>query len=562
MLPASESHVHPYVRRHRQTRSLPTIIEPLLFSCRAANLRCTIMQPPSLEERDHYYEGLPSRPRLVARSSVTPWRGAIPPERLRYHQKRLAHVGNHPVVEAWNGSAAEGSLRASVLDALSGTDWTAVDILRVGYADDSPMPVVLMISVNPNAVLFKDGSAIVRRCKQLLDGVGLHGVECEIRESEVSNLLASSSAPPLLPQLSHFTPARLTFRPDRDVSDRIRTCIASYDSLAVEGTKCLYLAVKREGQDRETIAVLTCRHVAVAMDHDEQKDCCLGTTTSKKLVQVGKTTFSKHFAMLQNMVQYYNDRISATEARRDILLSTPEESEASLRKLHNDRAPYQASLDRLRLMEEPSSRVFGHLLYARSYGIREGSGKDGWLSDWALFELHQEKFKQPLSSLTNQILMDSLPSETTDLAYAMQPDADREMFEKGVELSLSGIIAETSMVNPPDMGLCHESGLVVAKLGGKSNLTLGCSNEVNSVTRRPFGDRKISEEWCIVSIDGEGKFSKPGDSGACVFDLNGRIGGMITSGNGKDSAQDITYATPMERLLRDIEASGFKVRVL
>ncbi|KAI8648941.1 hypothetical protein NCS56_01511300 [Fusarium sp. Ph1] len=214
VLSASESHLHPYVRGRHETRSLPTNIEPLLFGCRAINFRFITMQPPSLEERDHYYDGLQSRPRLIARSSVTPWRGAIPPERSRYYPKRFAHVGKHPIVEAWNSSSAKGSLRASVLDKLSEVDWTAVDVLRVGYANDLPMPVVLMISITPDAVLFEDGSAIVGRCKRLLDGVGLHGVECEIRESEVSNRLTSSSAPPLLPQLSRFAPARLAFRPD------------------------------------------------------------------------------------------------------------------------------------------------------------------------------------------------------------------------------------------------------------------------------------------------------------------------------------------------------------
>ncbi|KAL6351692.1 hypothetical protein LRP88_15031 [Fusarium phalaenopsidis] len=501
MLPASESHLHPYARRHHKTRSLPDNIEPLPLGCRAVNFRFAIMQPPSLEERDHYYEGLPSRPRLVARSSVTPWRGAIPPERSRYYQKRLAHVGKHPIVESWNSSSAEGSLRASVLDALSGTDWTAIDILRVGYADDLPMPVVLMISVIPNAGLFEKSLAIVRRCKQLLDGAGFDDVECEIRESQVSNLLRSSSALPSLPQLSHFTPRRLTFRPDRDLSDRIRTCISSHDSLAVEGTKCLYLAVRREGQDRETIAVLTCRHVAIAVAKDEKRESNLDTTMTKKLVQPGETTFWKHFQYISHMVEHYNRQINLTKGRRDILLSTPEESESRLKQLYDDRAPYQASFDRLRLMEEPSSRVFGHLLYARAYGIREGIGKDGWLSDWALIELHQDKFERPLGSLTNQILMDSLPSETTELAYAMQPDADPRLFEKESELSLRGIITEASMMKQSDTEARYVSGLVVAKLGGASNLTLGCPNEVISVIRRPFGDGKPSEEWCIVSID-------------------------------------------------------------
>lgn len=547
------------MRSHRLTRSLPTSAEFLGFSYHAAFPFAAAMQPPSLEERDHYYDGLPSCPRLIARSSVTPWRGAIPPEKLRYHTKRLVNVGSHRIVEAWNDSSSTGSLRASILDTLDGIDWTAVDILRVGYAD--PLPVVVMVSVRPGAVSFETGSAIVRRCKQLLDRDGLGDVECEMRESTVSSLQTSPPASPSLPRLSHFPPARDTFYPDRDVSDRIGVCIASRGSPTVEGTRCLYLGVRRQDQDRESIVALTCRHVAIPASHDEGLEYRFDAKMAKrKLVQPGDTTFAKHLESVGDMVQYYSGQIVKSHDRRDTHPDTfAEDPEPRLKKLRDDRAPWQASLDRLRSMEPLSSRVFGHLLYARSYDLRE----DGWLSDWALVELDPDKFEQPLDALGNQILMDSLPSETTEPAYRMQPDADRGLFDKGKELSLRNILAEADIVNPPDVGIGNVSGLVVAKLGCSTNLTLGRSNEVKSVVRRPLGDGEWrSEEWCIVSINEGGRFSKPGDSGACVFDLRGRIAGMITAGNGEDAKLDITYATPMERLLRDVEASGFRARVL
>ncbi|RSL69973.1 hypothetical protein CEP54_001945 [Fusarium duplospermum] len=210
------------------------------------------------------------------------------------------------------------------------------------------------------------------------------------------------------------------------------------------------------------------------------------------------------------MFEYYNKQINLLKGRQDVLLSTPEESEWRPQQLYDDRAPYQASFDRLHLTEEPTSRVFVHLLYARSYGIREGIREDGWLSDWALVELHQDKFEQPLGLLANQIPMDSLPSETTELAYARQPNTNRRLFEKGSELSLTGIIPEASIAKPPDVGLCHVSGLVV---GGALNLTLGCLNGFKFVTRRPFGDDKPFEEWCVVSIDEGGDFLSPETQG-------------------------------------------------
>lgn len=51
------------------------------------------------------------------------------------------------------------------------------------------------------------------------------------------------------------------------------------------------------------------------------------------------------------------------------------------------------------------------------------------------------------------------------------------------------------------------------------------------------------------------RFSYCGDSGACVLDLEGKIVGMLHSGNGENPpfGAEITYVTPMEWLLKDIK---------
>lgn len=53
-------------------------------------------------------------------------------------------------------------------------------------------------------------------------------------------------------------------------------------------------------------------------------------------------------------------------------------------------------------------------------------------------------------------------------------------------------------------------------------------------------------------------FSRDGDSGSCVFDHKGRIGGMLTDfGN-----HDVTYDTPMEWMLEDIRRHGYDGELL
>jgi hypothetical protein len=103
-----------------------------------------------------------------------------------------------------------------------------------------------------------------------------------------------------------------------------------------------------------------------------------------------------------------------------------------------------------------------------------------------------------------------------------------------------------------------EPCLIVAKNGPMSGLTWGRASEVESVKRTDF--EELSREWCVVELVGHQPFSAKGDSGSIVFDLNGRIGGMMTSGAGLNDRLDTTYVTPMVRLLSDIREQ-FKIPI-
>lgn len=77
----------------------------------------------------------------------------------------------------------------------------------------------------------------------------------------------------------------------------------------------------------------------------------------------------------------------------------------------------------------------------------------------------------------------------------------------------------------------------------------------------------MSQEWCVLSSIST-PFSVKGDSGSIVFDLSGRIGGILNGGIGDGHRNDITYVyvTPMEWLLEDsnkhLEMFGMAVCIL
>lgn len=94
---------------------------------------------------------------------------------------------------------------------------------------------------------------------------------------------------------------------------------------------------------------------------------------------------------------------------------------------------------------------------------------------------------------------------------------------------------------------------IVLKHGRTSGWTAGALNEIRSDCR--FEDGWQTTEYCVVNIPTLNCFLYQGDSGACVLDRDGRIIGMLHSGNGENVpyGAEVTYLTPMEWIIQDIK---------
>lgn len=98
-----------------------------------------------------------------------------------------------------------------------------------------------------------------------------------------------------------------------------------------------------------------------------------------------------------------------------------------------------------------------------------------------------------------------------------------------------------------------EPAIIVAKYGRTTGLTTSVAKEVVSVTRQPISDTYIkSDDWCTIGPkskkDDRGvPFSRSGDPGACIWDVEARIGGMLAAGseNMSGRAFDTTYGAPI-----------------
>ncbi len=91
----------------------------------------------------------------------------------------------------------------------------------------------------------------------------------------------------------------------------------------------------------------------------------------------------------------------------------------------------------------------------------------------------------------------------------------------------------------------------VVKYGRTSGWTAGRMNELRSDCVRERGSLPTTE-LCVAGI--LEPFSKCGDSGAPVMDGRGRLIGILTGG-GWSTGEDLTYVTPIDWLVEDIETS-------
>ena len=142
----------------------------------------TPAEPPYLSETESrlYYYGL-SKARLIARTGSTPWEEPTGPE-ASWRAKEFGVAGSHEISKVWD------ALAPKVLEILKKgqVDWTSVDLVRIGYDDEYPKPVVVWIGIDPDSqVPYKVNYDTAVQCKQLLIDHDINDVEVEMRGSKV-----------------------------------------------------------------------------------------------------------------------------------------------------------------------------------------------------------------------------------------------------------------------------------------------------------------------------------------------------------------------------------------
>jgi hypothetical protein len=507
-----------------------------------------------------YYHGLPSGPKLIARSSTTPW----PHPHQWPENKKLDVATGHAIQQPWNDP--RGTLQQLIIRTLSDIDWTAIDILRVGYesayenADRAPeCPVTMLISVSENSTSFHQAETAIVECKQILARLALDDVEVEVKESIVCTA-ASNQGPDTYSPTSGPQALRLTCGPfNNDVDDvkfQFGHHVSEYIGTSIgvrgpkKGTKSLYL----QGNDNKTYA-LTCRHVLFTdSDFIEYRSGDDNDKTTKQVIQPAEGT------LVDTVTSFFSEKSGIETGIH--LTSLPRYNTPAFQVQRLDilqkRSLLESCQPRIEQLQDYGSFTLGRVEFSPPIQVYSDR-----VRDWALVELSQESFTTRLGDLTNKVPVTQQLRDAFDKYSGTVSQGTLLPVAASLEATIGPhIIPEAELENTA------ASGLIVIKYGCKSGLTFGLSNGIRSIVRRPAGPgpagAMVSNEWCIIGVNSQIPFSKGGDSGACVFDLTGRIGGIMTAGLKKENnpdGVDVTYATPMQWLLDDIKRQGYDVKL-
>jgi hypothetical protein len=468
--------------------------------------------PPGEEEQTFYYHGLPSRPKLVARSSGFRWQRQF----IDQHETRkvLKNIGDHPIVDQYNDNVIK-----DIINVLGDLPWNAIDVLRIGYDFEDPTkyPVILWVSVQPGSTTWDKGYQYAIECTVVLRKYNIPDVECEIKEAEIFNLAG--------PGLLELKPQDFCLRGRLPFTQTLGQSLSQISQLEREGSMGLYL----KQNNANKYFGLTCRHCVFLNTNDEAYSWN-NSQPRRRIIQPGDATFKKLKKENNEYIEYWSDQVLH---RGDLETATQE------------LGTLQETKEFLESFAKLDNRVIGHVFFSPPHSLHH---LKGWLRDWALIELDAQKFgdKPPI----NIVYIGDI-SDTIEEKLNARPPGFHFKMGGNKSLKLQDYIREDEIMHPTMRDENDEPCLIVEKRGRSTGVTWGTANEVMSVTR----DSPVavtSKEWCVLSSISK-PFSQKGDSGSVVFDLKGRIAGIMSSGMGITDSTDTTYMTPMDWLLSDIK---------
>ena len=352
----------------------------------------------STAEAMYYYAGISrSPPKLVFRTSKTPWVKPTGPEAYR-HLKQLREVYGHKLNDHW-----DNTIGPEVLDLLDQQQvrFSSVDVVRFRSGKDTDIvisPVVLWIGVLPGSLLAEEAFSSANGLLELLKGHGIHDVDVEYRESVYRSL----TGPKLYEPASNLNPIKSVIDP---LTTSLGLPIANAKTPHAEGTLSFYFA---EGGESEDILAATARHVLFPSDDANNSYTRTNPSMPRRdVLLMGTKAWDNYLQSVQIQItslgitaEIHNDEIKRLETKV-VGTDDPAKKATYEEELEVTRGLLAKTRTEVGVLEElykttkeewetPNQRIIGHIVH--SPPITFSTPPHPFTMDLAIIQLEKEKF--------------------------------------------------------------------------------------------------------------------------------------------------------------------------
>ncbi|QRV99785.1 hypothetical protein RhiJN_27804 [Ceratobasidium sp. AG-Ba] len=515
---------------------------------------------PSPVETEYYLYGLPSKPRMIARSSADVWMPPTGPEAY-LEPKEFSVLGPHRLDCVWEdvvGPAMESYLLEQQVKC------SLMHPLRLGIVGQPSPPAVIMLGVDRDSLSAENGLQIVAHCRSILQGNSMEDVDVIAYESQYQ-LFAGLYKPAIT-----ANPVAIVREP---FSTSLGIPICSQKTTNIEGTGGVFFVDLNQPRK---LFLLTARHVLFHPDMEENKLYALRNDSGdpqRKVMFMGEKAFQARCGAIKAAIGAKHIIIEQLHRRLEAA-ETLDEEEATLERnavnalimgANNAITAFQKlHSDVLEFWTEEENRVIGHVTLSPPLTFNHADG--GFTEDWAVVEILPSMISK-LNFIGNAIDLGSVNvDELTVWMYPHGANAPSFKYPGDRLLRFSGTPPDVEMYNstPKTQDQNNNSVIMVLKNGNTTNLTVGRLNTIRAFTCTYFKGEpgKMSKEIAVLPRTSKsGPFSGKGDSGSMVVDGKGRVCGILTGGDGTTDVSDCTFVTSINFLIKRLEFHGIRANI-